>query len=457
MHRDCFMQYLSSILPLSRRRRRTPCLALVLLLPCAAAAQPRAEREALESDLAAALAAPSEAPPPTAVAAPPLRSSGLRLIDLSLDLLGSVGGSSAAEEELRLLEAGGHDPKNHGFTLQSVELTLAGVVDPFVRGDSHIVLAIDEQGETIVELEEAYLTTLDLPLHLELRAGHFFTSFGRLNPSHPHAWDFVDQPVVSSRFMGPDGQRAPGAQLSWLTPLPFFAELILSAQNARGETLPSFLGVAGESFAGRTSIEREIKDPLDLLYLARARASFDAVETLTLVLGASALFGPNASSEQTDTRIYGADLLLRWRPLASDRGWPFVTWQSEAMLRDYEAGAVSEEGAVLAAQTSLVDWGLYSQLIWGFARPFAAGVRYDHAAGERESVELAAGGYSSSADPLRDQRRRLSLVLTYYPSEFSKLRLQYAYDRSEFLSAGDAHSTFLQFEILLGAHGAHRF
>jgi hypothetical protein len=428
-----------------------------LLLPCGAAAQPLSgpEREALESDLAAALASPGAAPTPDS--SPPVRSSGLRLIDLSLDLLGSVGGSSAPEEELRQLEAGGHDPKNHGFTLQSVELTLAGVVDPFVRGDSHIVLAIDEEGETIVELEEAYLTTLDLPFHLELRAGHFFTSFGRLNPTHPHAWDFVDQPVVSSRFMGPDGQRAPGAQLSWLTPLPFFAELVLSAQNARGETLPSFLSVAGESFAGRSLIDREVKDPLDLLYLARARASFDALDSLTLVLGASALFGPNASSERTDTQIYGADLLLRWRPLASDRGWPFVTWQSEAMYRDYEAGAVIDGDVPLAAGTSLADWGFYSQLIWGFARPFVAGVRYDHAAGEQQSVAIAEGSYESSADALRDERRRLSLVLTYYPSEFSKLRLQYAYDRSEFLSAGDAHSACLQFEILFGAHGAHRF
>lgn len=453
------MQYFSLIARLSTSRSRTAWLAASsCLLPRALGAQPlpAAEREALERDFAAALAAPGTAPAPTS-GPPATGSSGLRLIDLSLDLLGSVGGSSASEEELRLLEAGGHDPKNHGFTLQNVELTLAGVVDPFVRGDSHIVLAIDEEGETIVELEEAYLTTLDLPFHIELRAGHFFTSFGRLNPTHPHSWDFVDQPVISSRFMGPDGQRAPGAQVSWLTPLPFFAELVVSAQNARGETLPSFLSVAGESFAGRTLIAREVRDPFDLLYLARARTSFDAAEALTWVLGASALFGPNGSGQQTDTRIYGADLLLRWRPLASDRGWPFVAWQSEAMYRDYEAAAIIDGGIEIAPQTSLGDWGFYSQLLWGFARPFVAGFRYDHADGEQQSVELADGSYESAGDPLRDERRRLSLVLTYYPSEFSKLRLQYAHDRSEFLSSGGAHSAFLQFEILFGAHGAHKF
>jgi hypothetical protein len=46
-------------------------------------------------------------------------------------------------------------------------------------------------------------------------------------------------------------------------------------------------------------------------------------------------------------------------------------------------------------------------------------------------------------------------VLTFYPSEFSKIRLQYNYDRGEFF--GTEHSIWLQLEFLLGAHGAHKF
>ena len=417
------------------------------------------DRKALERELAAELAAPS-APPdasPPAPATTPSSANPLRLIDISLDLLGAVGGSSASEEQLRSLQGGGHDPKNQGFTLQNVELTLAGVVDPYLRGDSHIVLLIDENGETVVELEEAYLTTLDLPLNLQLKAGQFFTDFGRLNSSHPHSWDFVDQPVVSTRFMGPDGLRAPGAQLSWLTPLPFFSEAVLSVQNARGETLPSFLSVAGESVAGRTLLGREVNGLEDFLYLARLRTSFDPTDTLTLVVGASAAFGPNASGEDTQTRIYGADFTARWRPLDSDHGWPFVAWQSEAMFRDYGAGAVEAGDTLVAPEESLGDYGFYSQLLWGFARPWIIGVRYDQAAGEQSAFALDESSYSSETDPLRDERRRLSLVLTYHPSEFSKLRLQYNYDRAQFLSEGDAHAGYLQFEILFGAHGAHKF
>jgi hypothetical protein len=414
-----------------------------------------ADRQALEAELAAALQQgdDSKPPPPPPAAGP----SPLRLLDLAFDLVGAAGGSTASERDLRQLEGGGHDPKNQGFTVQNVELTFAGVVDPFLRGDANIVLQIDQTGETVIELEEAYLTTLDLPGNLQLQAGQFFSSFGRLNPTHPHTWDFVDQPVVNSRFFGPDGLRSPGVQLSWLLPLPFFAEVVLSAQNSQGETATSFRNEPGESVGGRTLVERDVEGADDLLYLTRLRTSFDLAEDLSLVAGLSGAWGPNATGAHTRTAIYGADLYAKWRPLSNDQGWPFVAWQTEAMLRRYDAAQVlGAEGGATATPTTLDDAGLYSQLLWGFARPWVAGVRYDRAFGEAASFALPEGSYDTRQDPLRDSRQRYSAVLSYYPSEFSKLRLQYDYDRAQFLAEG-AHSAFLQFEILFGAHGAHKF
>ncbi len=419
-----------------------------------------ADRQKLEAEFQQALSGsdkPDPEPAPSSPA-PAGAPSALRLIDIAFDLLGAAGTSSADEADLRRLEAGGHDPRNRGFTVQNVELTLAGVVDPYLRGDSNIVLQIAETGETVIELEEAYLTTLELPFNLQLRAGQFFTGFGRLNPTHPHAWDFVDQPVINSRLFGADGLRSQGAQLAWLTPLPFFAELTASVQNAHGETTTSFRNVPGETVAGRVLIERPVESAKDLLYLLRLRTSFDPTEELTLVPGLSALFGPNASGTQTQTQIYGADLYAKWKPLINDQGWPFVAWQTEAMLRRYQAAeVVADNGAAVEPDVVLNDWGLYSQLLWGFARPWVAGVRYDYARGEADDFKLPDSSYSSASDPLRDQRQRFSGVVSYYPSEFSKLRLQYNYDHAQFLSQTDAHSVYLQFEILFGAHGAHKF
>ncbi|HSM13444.1 MAG TPA: zinc-regulated TonB-dependent outer membrane receptor, partial [Thermoanaerobaculia bacterium] len=59
-------------------------------------------------------------------------------------------------------------------------------------------------------------------------------------------------------------------------------------------------------------------------------------------------------------------------------------------------------------------------------------------------------------DPLRDQRTRWSTNLTFYPSEYSKLRLQYDLDSADHLEE-DISSVFLQFEMLYGAHGGHKF
>ena len=54
-----------------------------------------------------------------------------------------------------------------------------------------------------------------------------------------------------------------------------------------------------------------------------------------------------------------------------------------------------------------------------------------------------------------EDRWRASLAVTWYPTEFSKLRLQYNYDDRSFFE--DANSIWLQFEFILGAHAAHKF
>jgi hypothetical protein len=75
-----------------------------------------------------------------------------------------------------------------------------------------------------------------------------------------------------------------------------------------------------------------------------------------------------------------------------------------------------------------------------------ASFRGDYVTGEEKALR---------PDPDRDMRWRLSPALTYFPTEFSKIRLQYNYDERE--NVGRDHSLWLQFEFLLGAHAAHKF
>jgi hypothetical protein len=153
-------------------------------------------------------------------------------INLSFDGLFAAGTSTA--DDIESLQLGGHDPKQRGFTVQNLETVFEGKVDPYFRGQANVILQIDPEGETQIEVEEAYLETMSLPWNLQLKAGQFFTEYGRLNPQHPHAWDFVDQPLVNGRFLGEDGLRNPGARLSWLMPTPFYSELFFAVQNSQG-------------------------------------------------------------------------------------------------------------------------------------------------------------------------------------------------------------------------------
>ena len=65
---------------------------------------------------------------------------------------------------------------------------------------------------------------------------------------------------------------------------------------------------------------------------------------------------------------------------------------------------------------------------------------------------LAADEFSDLSHASPD---RLSLMLDFSPSEFSRLRLQYAYDEAR--RAERDHQVFLQYLYSIGAHGAHKF
>ena len=377
----------------------------------------------------------------------------LRLIDMSFDALFAAGGSTESDSSLQNLQGGGHDPRKRGFTVQNMELSLSGAVDPYLTGEAHIIFFLDPlEGETVVELEEAFMTTTSLPYGLQLEAGHFFTEFGRINPQHPHRWHWQDQPVINTRLFGPDGMRGPGLRLGWLMPLSWFSELHFGMQNANGETMASFL--ANDEFfeeraiGGRTFVEREVKSSKDMLYLARLDNSWDVTDDTTMKIGLSGLYGPNATGAEGETRIYGADLVVKWRPSQTERGWSFLILESEIMKRDYTADIDPDNSL---EKETLRDWGYYAQLLYGFKPGWAAGLRYDYARGNGESV----GGRDN--DPFRDDRKRISPLVSWMPSEFSRVRLQYNYDRADHLADKDAHSVWLGFEFMYGAHAGHVF
>lgn len=377
--------------------------------------------------------------------------AGSAYMNISFDALLDAGWSTAADPAARL-ELGDHDPQKRGFSLRNAEIALDGAVDPYFKGFANIVMKLDNNNQTSIELEEAYLQSTSLPANLQLKAGQFFAAFGRNNPQHPHAWAFVDAPVILEREFGPDGLRNLGVQLSWLAPTPFYTEVFLGILDGQGSTGFHFRNVGDNDgtgtnrFAGRATVDRHLEGPQDLLYTPRVASSFEIGETQTLVAGLSGAFGPNDTGPHSRTEVYGADLYWKWKPANAAGGFPFVSWQTEGVYGRMGAGADPAAPVPLPAE-NVIDWGGYTQVLWGFTPRWVTGLRGDFASGNSATFDVS--------DPTRGERWRISPVLTFYPSEFSKLRLQYNFDHDQFI--GVQHSVWMQLEFLLGAHAAHKF
>src|SRR5213593_734016 len=394
----------------------------------------------------------SETPPITpagsSLTAPITIGGGKNYMNISLDGLFALAYSSAAD--LHNIEVGDHDPQQRGFNARNTELAFDGAVDPYFEGFANIVFKLDNDNETEVEVEEAFMQTTNLPYNLQLKAGQFFAAFGRLNPVHPHAWEFVDTPLVNGLFLGPDGLRGVGAQTSWTLPLPWYSQLIFASQNGRGSTGFSFRNPGDDGmFFDRITTDREARGLQDFVWIPRFENSFNLSDTQTVLAGVSGAFGSNETGANSRTQIYGADLLYKWKSSHAEGGFPFVKWQTEFMYRRFQAGHGADDSFPVAE--TFHDWGLYSQVLWGFKKGWVAGIRGDY-------VDMQDSEFTDDLD--RQSRWRISANLTWYPTEFSKIRLQYNQDFLEknfFLSARHVESIFLQWEFILGAHGAHKF
>jgi len=312
--------------------------------------------------------------------------------------------------EARSPRAGPFGPEDKpAFHFQELELGLKSVIDPYARADVFIAFSPGE-----VSVEEAYLTTLSLPAGLQLKAGRFFSSFGRTNGQHPHTWDFVDAPLAHGRVLAEEVLAGPGADLSWLAPLPWFAELHLSAQ-----------GVAPSA-----------ADQERLLGLVRLAQFFALSDETTLGVGLSAARRDEGAGRFRD--LGGADLYLRWRPL---EGRSAVTLQGELFARRYRNVPDPADPAALLGS----DRGGYGQIFWRAGAYAGAGVRYDQAPAAGDAV----------AGPGRGTERRLSALGTWYLSEFQRLRLQVTHDARP--GGQDGWEALVHLEFGIGAHGAHPF
>ena len=345
-------------------------------------------------------------------------------------------------------------PGKRGFSLGESELALAANVDHYFRGTLIATLQPDDS----VGVEEGYLQTLALSHGLTLKAGRFFSSVGYLNETHAHAWDFTDAPLANKVFLG--NQLADdGLQLKWLAPTDTYLEL--GAEAGRGRNFPGsnrdkngagaanlFARLGGDLGTGtswrlglsnlRTTAQNRVYSDLNSLG-AQVNDSFSGASRLW-VLDGVLKWAPNGNATDTNLKLQG-EYFRR-----NEDG--NLTYDTAAATR-----AGTQTGTLRAAQS-----GWYAQSIYQFMPMWRVGYRYDRL--NSGSVNLGLVGISglTAADfPIysRYNPTRNTLMFDFNPSEFSRLRLQFADDKSR-LGASDKQ-VFLQYIMSLGAHGAHNF
>jgi hypothetical protein len=340
--------------------------------------------------------APAPAPADTYAAAAAATAASSKVFNPDIAVIGDFVGAAGPTP-------GGGEPS---LSMQESEFSFQAVVDPYARADFFLTF-----GPEAVGVEEGYITFPALPGGFLGKVGKMREAFGRVNTEHPHTLPFADLPLISRDLLGGEALSDSGLSLAKLLPVPGF-----------------FLEATGQVYSGDSDV---FQAPTrgDLQYVGRLRAYRDLTESTNLDVGSSIAWGHNGVTADSKTRLLGADLTLRYRPLRRSI-YTGVLARGEAVWSRREDPATGTQDA----------FGAYAYLGYQFARRWTAGVRLDT---------------SEHADAADQRDRGGSFVLTYRPSEFSLVRTQYR--RTTFAGEKPVNELLFQFLFTIGAHGAHPF
>ena len=334
-------------------------------------------------------------------------------------------------------------PGVRGLSLGESELAFAANIDHNFRG----TLIASITPEDSIGVEEGYIQTLSLSYGFTVKAGRFFSAVGYQNQIHAHAWDFTDAPLANKVFLG-NQLNEDGIQLKWVAPTSLYWDVGVEAGRGRqfpagpaggrnkngvgsGNVFTHVGGDLGTGTAWQTGISYLSTSPQD-------RTFEDPTGTTNSFTGQS--------------RLWVLDGILKWAPNFNPTYTNFKL-QGEYFRRkedgDLTSGAAAQTGGFASAQS-----GWYLQGVYQFVPLWRVGYRYDrlNSGTTSFSAPLNAADFPILAayNPSKQ-----TVMVDWSPSEFSRIRLQAASDKSR--SDVTDHQIFLQYIVSLGAHGAHKF
>lgn len=350
-----------------------------------------------------------------------------------------------------------------GFQLGHNELVLGANIDDMFYGKMTTVIT-DHDGETEVELEEAWIETLGLGAGATIKAGRFFSGIGYLNDQHPHSWDFADAPLIYRGLFG-DALRDDGVQLNWVAPTDLFFKL--GAELTRGAQFPA--GGAANDGQGASALFAKIGGDVGVSHSWQLGLSHWQAEIEERESGGHHHHDGAATHTHFsgDSDVSGIDFVWKWAPNgnSTERNFKF---QAEYFVRnekgEVEFAANDSTGALVEDGTAALDGeqsGWYAQAVYQFMPRWRVGLRYDQLNADNTlsnffSTTMTEVNFAHETGLATEGQhpRRKTVMVDYSRSEYSRIRLQYARDESY---VDNDNLVILQYVMNLGAHGAHRF
>jgi len=302
--------------------------------------------------------------------------------------------------------------RNVELYFNQLEVQMASVVDPYARANFLFSFSKDTAGGNFSsDIEEATLTSIDLPYSLEVTLGKFKPHFTKVNTLHPHAFSFVDFPSMLTRYFTDEGLFMEGVSASWLVPNPWDYYQELDVEVGRSEL--------------NTTLDQGNADKMT--YVGHLKNFFELTDNATVEIGLSGLSGVNA--QQFTTTMGGIDVTYKWKPVQFNTFQSF-TWQTEAI--------VCKTSTLEAANVQ--TYGAYSFVEYQIEKRTFLGAQFDYS---------ALPGVKSNED------RVSSLLIRFQPTEFQILALEFQRDNRSY--AADANQVILRAIFVIGSHGAHAY
>ena len=304
------------------------------------------------------------------------------------------------------------------FVIREAEIILTAPVDQVFTGLLSFA-AHREEGVSIAEVHEAYVSTSKLIPRSNIRAGQFFLGVGRLNRFHRHEWPFIFAPKVQEAFFGVEGALDSGIEYSYLAPLPFYLEATLGLTN-------------GWTYGHSHNEGEKPKEPthygrlatyLDLPYEGGAQIAYNFLSRTDFV-------GDRVT-------LNGLDFAAKWR----EAGLLNVLVQGEVWLR----GKKPDEGELEKTLGSylLTQYAVDSQVFVGLLIDQYTVLSLEDLTGNHVSNSILG----------------LAPTVTYKASEFSTLRFAYDWQLDRQKDREDRTDARLEVQLnyMIGAHPAHDF